>query len=638
MTSQTWTRIRTRFRCCGSLLAACGLLLTEAIAAPFTYQGRLVDGTALANGNYELTFRLFDSLTVGSRVGPELVLTPVGVTNGLFTVALDFGNAAFDGADRWLELAARPAGTGVAPSVFVPRQAITAVPYALHALNGSADAGALTLGTLPDGRLSANIARKTDVLTLSNTLSAGLVATNDLLAGRISTLNTRVTDVGGSVTTSSNVLSARLVATNGALSGRISLLDARVSQHDALVSLISQLTLRVAALEASNAPALGSILASALNADPKLLAQGMSRAGTIPAPPWVNGSVVNAPGAREGHSAVWTGQEMLVWGGSLGGGQYSLSGGAYQPDADRWASLSQLNPPTARSGHTAIWTGTEMIVWGGFSGSTALGTGARYDVATGAWLPVNSTGAPSARDSHLSVWTGSRMLVWGGRNKSTLAAVGAQYLPGTDSWAPLPVINEPLPRISAAGVWAGDRWLVWGGMTSTGYVQSGGQLLCPGGTPTTWQAMSTVGAPSSREGHAVVWTGSRLLVWGGHRFGSPLNDGAAYDPLTDLWTPISAVGAPSARSLPSGVWTGSEWVLVGGLTAAGAVSGGSVYTPATDTWRTLDNPGSPVARSGAASVWTGSEMILFGGRNASTLQASLERLTPQSALYFYRKP
>jgi N-acetylneuraminic acid mutarotase len=68
------------------------------------------------------------------------------------------------------------------------------------------------------------------------------------------------------------------------------------------------------------------------------------------------------------------------------------------------------------------------------------------------------------------------------------------------------------------------------------------------------------------------------------------------------------------------------------------VSGGSVYTPATDTWRTLDNPGSPVARSGAASVWTGSEMILFGGRNASTLQASLERLTPQSALYFYRKP
>jgi N-acetylneuraminic acid mutarotase len=98
------------------------------------------------------------------------------------------------------------------------------------------------------------------------------------------------------------------------------------------------------------------------------------------------------------------------------------------------------------------------------------------------------------------------------------------------------------------------------------------------------------------------------------------------------------VGAPSARSLPAGAWTGSEWVLVGGLTVSGAASGGSVYTPATDTWRALDNPGSPVARSGAASVWTGSELILFGGRNATTLQGSLERLTPQSAWYFYRKP
>ncbi len=574
-----------RFHPCRVLLLAWGLFLGEAIAAPFTYQGRLVDGTALANGNYELTFRLFDSLTVGNRIGPELVLTPVGVTNGLFTVALDFGNAAFDGADRWLELAARPSGTGVTLSVFAPRQAITAVPYALHALTGSADAGALTLGTLPDGRLSANVARTSDVLTFSNTLSARLVGTND-----------------------------------------------------ALVSLILALSSRVIALEASSGSASGSLLASALPADPVLLAQGLTRAGGIRAPAWVSGSGVDAPSAREGHSAIWTGQEMWVWGGSLGGAQYSLSGGAYQPDTDGWTILSPLDAPTARSGHTAVWTGTEMIVWGGFSGSAAVDTGARHGAATQSWRPVSSVNAPTARDSHLSVWTGSAMLVWGGRNRSTLAAAGAQYRPGTDTWEALPVANEPVPRMSAAGVWAGDRWLVWGGMSTSGYEQSGGQLLCPGGTPTAWQAMSTVGAPSGREGHVAVWTGTRLLVWGGHNFGTPLNDGAAYDPITDLWTPISAVGAPSARSLPAGAWTGSEWVLVGGLTGSGAASGGAAYTPATDAWRTLDNPGSPVARSGAASVWTGSEMILFGGRNATTLQGSLERLTPQSAWYFYRKP
>ncbi|MEN9674892.1 MAG: hypothetical protein RIS76_788 [Verrucomicrobiota bacterium] len=603
---------------CAALMS---LLFVRALALPFTYQGRLVDGTALANGNYELTFRLFDSLTVGNRVGPELVLTPVEVTNGLFTVALDFGNAAFDGTARWLEMAARPSGTGVALSVFAPRQAITAVPYALHALSGSGDAGALTTGTLADGRLSGNVARTSDVLSVSNSLSDRLVATNDVLAGLIGTLNTRVTDVGVSATTVSNVLSTRLVGTN-----------------DALVSLILALSSRVIALEASSGSASGSLLASALPADPVLLAQGLTRAGGIPAPAWVRGSGVDAPSAREGHSAIWTGQEMWVWGGSLGGAQYSLSGGAYQPDTDGWTILSPLDAPTARSGHTAVWTGTEMIVWGGFSGSAAVDTGARHGAATQSWRPVSSVNAPTARDSHLSVWTGSAMLVWGGRNRSTLAAAGAQYRPGTDAWEGLPVANEPVPRMSAAGVWAGDRWLVWGGMSTSGYDQSGGQLLCLGGTPTAWQAMSTVGAPSGREGHAAVWTGTRLLVWGGHHFGTPLNDGAAYDPITDLWTPISAVGAPSARSLPAGAWTGSEWVLVGGLTASGAASGGAAYTPATDTWRTLDNPGSPVARSGAASVWTGSEMILFGGRNATTLQGSLERLTPQSAWYFYRKP
>jgi hypothetical protein len=610
-----------RFPVGGFLIIAWEFLFAGVMAAPFTYQGRLVDGTSLANGNYELTFRLFDSLAIGTRVGPEVVLTTVGVTNGLFTVALDFGNTVFDGTDRWLELAARPTGSGVLPSVFAPRQAITAVPYALYALNVPGDAGAMTVGTLPDGRLSANIARTSVVLTLSNVLSAGLVATNRILAGRIESLSTQVADVGSSVMASSNVLTARLVSTN-----------------DALVSLILALSSRVAALESTRGPAPGSILASIQPADPVLLGQGLFRAGGISAPAWVTGSDVNAPGAREGHSAVWTGKVVLVWGGWLGGAQYSSTGSAYHPDADRWTSLSQLDGPTARRGHTAVWTGTEMIVWGGFSGRTAVGTGGRYDVGAQSWRSVNNSGAPSARDSHLSVWTGTRMLIWGGRDGSALAASGAQYHPDTDSWAPLPVANEPVLRMSAAGVWAGDRWLVWGGVASTGYEQSGGQLLCPDGSPSEWKVMSTEGAPSGREGHALVWTGSRLLVWGGHRFGSPLNDGAAYDPLTDRWTPISAAGAPSARSHPAGVWTGSEWVLFGGLNAAAAVAGGSAYAPATDTWRSLDNPGSPVTRSGVASVWTGSEMILFGGRNATTLCGTLERLTPQSAWYFYRKP
>ncbi len=102
---------------------------------PFTYQGRLVDGTVLANGKYELSFRVFDQLAAGTQVGPEIVLASVTVTNGLFTVPLDFGADVFTGAPRWLELAARPKGSVDDPEVFTPRQPVTAVPYALFALS-----------------------------------------------------------------------------------------------------------------------------------------------------------------------------------------------------------------------------------------------------------------------------------------------------------------------------------------------------------------------------------------------------------------------------------------------------------------------------------------------------------------------
>ena len=76
-------------------------------AAPFTYQGRLVDNATPASGNYELRFRLYDALASGTQVGTDVTLPTVGVTNGLFTVSVDFGNGVFTGADRWIELAAR---------------------------------------------------------------------------------------------------------------------------------------------------------------------------------------------------------------------------------------------------------------------------------------------------------------------------------------------------------------------------------------------------------------------------------------------------------------------------------------------------------------------------------------------------
>src|SRR4029077_1154639 len=75
----------------------------------------------------------------------------------------------------------------------------------------------------------------------------------------------------------------------------------------------------------------------------------------------------DVPVSGPGHTAVWTGSEMIVWGGSddtIFMGDLN-TGGRYNPSTDSWVATSTTNAPTARVGHTAVWTGTEMIVWGG---------------------------------------------------------------------------------------------------------------------------------------------------------------------------------------------------------------------------------------------------------------------------------
>src|SRR5215208_1902342 len=102
----------------------------------FTYQGGLNDGDSPANGSYDLTFSLWNAASGPVQVGGTLTNTATAVSNGLFTVRLDFG-ANFPGADRWLEIGVRTNGGG-AFSTLSPRQQITSTPYAVQALNADA--------------------------------------------------------------------------------------------------------------------------------------------------------------------------------------------------------------------------------------------------------------------------------------------------------------------------------------------------------------------------------------------------------------------------------------------------------------------------------------------------------------------
>src|SRR5206468_519084 len=116
---------------------------------------------------------------------------------------------------------------------------------------------------------------------------------------------------------------------------------------------------------------------------------------------------------------------MIVWGGYNGNGLGPLNtGGRYDPSAGSWIATSTANAPAARYGHTAVWSGSEMIVWGGSNGSSTFNTGGKYNPSTDTWAATNIIDSPDSRENHTAVWTGSEMIVWGGYSYNG----GGQYL------------------------------------------------------------------------------------------------------------------------------------------------------------------------------------------------------------------
>ena len=106
-------------------------------------------------------------------------------------------------------------------------------------------------------------------------------------------------------------------------------------------------------------------------------------------------------------------------------------GGRYNPTGDSWTAVILNSAVAPRTGHTAVWTGSGMIVWGGYVGAVAntTSTGGRYDPFGNSWTAITLTGVPAARRGHTAVWTGSEMIVWGGANNDLLNDTFS-YTPG----------------------------------------------------------------------------------------------------------------------------------------------------------------------------------------------------------------
>ena len=194
---------------------------------------------------------------------------------------------------------------------------------------------------------------------------------------------------------------------------------------------------------------------------------------------------------RETHILLFgRGSEMIVWGGWNFDSQTVLNtGGRYDPMTGNWTATQTTNAPDGRSGHTAIWTGSEMIVWGG---SSVISTGGKYDPAADTWTSTSTTNAPDGRELHTAVWTGSEMIVWGGRYFDPVNVIfvplntGGRYTPVTDEWTATSLTNAPDPRSTHSAMWTGHEMIVWGGGWNSGgrYCAQGGPSPTPTPTPT----------------------------------------------------------------------------------------------------------------------------------------------------------
>ena len=143
-------------------LAILGASAAKAQTTEFTYQGRLVDGSLPANSNYDFEFRLLAADSGGAAIATQQRLG-VTVTNGIFSVRLDFGTQ-FPSAQRWLEIAVKHAG-GMSFTTLLPRQPVTSSPYNIRSLNSTNADNATTADTAANSLQLGGIAAGQYVLT-----------------------------------------------------------------------------------------------------------------------------------------------------------------------------------------------------------------------------------------------------------------------------------------------------------------------------------------------------------------------------------------------------------------------------------------------------------------------------------------
>ncbi len=314
--------------------------------------------------------------------------------------------------------------------------------------------------------------------------------------------------------------------------------------------------------------------------------------------------------------SVWTGAELIVWGGEVESETtWADDGAAFNPASGRWRAVAD-SPLSPRSEHVAVWTGDEVIICCGRAPSGDGNTAAAYDPGEDSWRDLSPP--PFEADLASAVWTGREMIVAGGSNFTGAAA----YDPSTDTWSMLAAPPATIERMADVA-WTGEHLIVW----PREFTSAPG--LIHNRATDEWRQLPPLPPSLAVSRGSMVWTGTDIVVWGATANSEGSSVGARIGLNEDGWRAIAeAPLGPYDRwegtdGSSSAIWTGTEMLVWAGAVGAdidAATTATLAYDPSTDSWRELDD---------ADATWHHPQM-LWTGEVAVVVTAPLLAIVPDA--------
>ena len=300
------------------------------------------------------------------------------------------------------------------------------------------------------------------------------------------------------------------------------------------------------------------------------------------------------PVATSESMKVWTGTELISWGGEMNyGADFHAGGASYDPSEDTWTPLPE-GPLSARVPGAGLWTGREVLLWGGVGpGFTAVGQGAAYSPETETWRSLPE--APlSARDPVGAVWTGTEMIVWGDTDRAVNAVDGAAYSPETDTWRK--IADAPAALDEAEVTWTGTELIAFGANLDHDNISQEDQAWGLAYDPATdsWRRLPPVDL--SPQASSIAWTRNGMLAWDYNL------DASLYEPGADRWIDIQDAPLEFSECYP-------QSAVMEDKVFAAFCDQAAVFDATTLTWTELDPPARRLVKPTSA----GSVVIFAGG-------------------------